>query len=78
MRKIKIGTRGSALALRQANEIAETLKASHPQFDYEIVIKSTGDKIKDRPLSKSAAAVFSPGSWKAHCSAERWISPFTA
>lgn len=53
MRKIKIGTRGSALALRQANEIAETLKASHPQFDYEIVvIKSTGDKIKDRPLSE--------------------------
>ncbi len=53
MRKIKIGTRGSALALKQTEGIAAMLKAAYPSADYEIIIiKSTGDKIKDRPLSE--------------------------
>ncbi|HMK66857.1 MAG TPA: hydroxymethylbilane synthase [Thermodesulfobacteriota bacterium] len=49
---IKIGTRGSPLALRQANWVKETLMARNPHFAIELVIiKTTGDKILDSPLS---------------------------
>jgi len=52
---IKIGTRGSLLALAQAHEVRDRLVASHdiPVEEIEIiVIKTTGDKIQDRPLSE--------------------------
>ncbi len=46
---IKIGTRGSKLALWQADYVADRLKENG--VDTEIVIiKTTGDKIKDKPL----------------------------
>jgi hydroxymethylbilane synthase len=51
---IRIGTRGSPLALRQANEVREQLIEKHSLKieNFEIVIiKTTGDKIVDRPLS---------------------------
>ncbi len=49
--KIKIGTRGSKLALWQAYYVEEKLKAQ--SIDTEIVIIETkGDKILDRALSK--------------------------
>ena len=50
---LKIGTRGSPLALAQAYETRERLSAAFalPQSAFEIVvIKTTGDKIQDRPL----------------------------
>lgn len=48
---IKIGTRGSKLALAQANYVLEKLKESFPDNDYEIVvIKTTGDLDQHRPL----------------------------
>lgn len=54
MHKIRIGTRGSKLALAQAYEIRDRLLLYHPTFtseDVEIVtIKTTGDKILDRNL----------------------------
>lgn len=53
---IRIGTRGSALALAQANEVRDRLLASHPHFEaasIEIVpIKTTGDRILDKNLSE--------------------------
>ncbi|MEG6586550.1 hydroxymethylbilane synthase [Dendrosporobacter sp. 1207_IL3150] len=51
--KLVIGTRGSKLALWQANYIAECLKARYPGL--EVIIKrvmTTGDKILDVPLAK--------------------------
>ena len=52
-KKLKIGTRGSQLALWQANWIKETLVRKNPDLDVEIVkIKTTGDKILDVPLAK--------------------------
>lgn len=53
MEKIRIGTRGSALALWQTNWIKSELQKIFPalQIDVEI-IKTTGDKILDSPLSK--------------------------
>jgi hydroxymethylbilane synthase len=54
-RLVRIGTRGSALALAQANEVRSRLMAAHgwPETSFEIVIiKTTGDMILDRPLAE--------------------------
>ncbi len=50
---LKIGTRGSPLALAQAYETRDKLQAANPGLECEIVaLKTTGDKIQDRPLSE--------------------------
>ena len=53
---LKIGTRGSALALAQAHELQKRLAAAHAidaaHFALEI-IKTTGDMIQDRPLAEA-------------------------
>jgi len=50
---IKIGTRGSKLALWQANWVKSALKVGHPSLSVELVaIKTKGDKILDVPLAK--------------------------
>jgi hydroxymethylbilane synthase len=52
--KIRIGTRGSRLALAQAYELRARLSAAHDltDDDFEItIIKTSGDLIQDRPLS---------------------------
>lgn len=50
---LKIGTRGSPLALAQAYETRDRLVEAHPGLQVEIVdFKTTGDKILDRPLSQ--------------------------
>lgn len=51
---IKIGTRGSKLALTQTNMFAAEIKKHHPDVKIEIVeIVTTGDRIQDRPLSEA-------------------------
>ena len=53
MRKIVIATRGSQLALWQANHIREALLSLEPDIEVELsVIRTRGDKILDVPLSK--------------------------
>ena len=53
MEKIKIGTRGSRLALWQANFVAEEIKKKFPALEVEIKkIQTKGDKILDAPLAK--------------------------
>ena len=50
---IRIGTRGSKLALRQSEWIKEQLEMRHSGIRVALVkIKTTGDKILDVPLSK--------------------------
>ena len=50
---LKIGTRGSPLALAQAYEVRDRLQAKHEGLDVEIVvIRTTGDKVQDRVLSE--------------------------
>ncbi len=52
-KQLRIGTRGSQLALWQANWVKETLIRKNPGLDVEVVkIKTTGDKILDVPLAK--------------------------
>ena len=53
--RLRIGTRGSPLALRQAEEVRDALIAAHGMAADEIeivVIKTTGDKVQDRPLAE--------------------------
>lgn len=52
---LKIGTRGSPLALWQANAVRVALLAAHPELSPDgveiIIVKTTGDMILDRPLA---------------------------
>ncbi|MCL1989624.1 MAG: hydroxymethylbilane synthase [Defluviitaleaceae bacterium] len=51
--KIRIGTRGSHLALVQTNWVANLLKKHHPTLECEInIIKTKGDLIQDVSLEK--------------------------
>lgn len=53
MRKIKIGTRSSRLALWQAKFVADELKKFYPALEIEFFkVHTTGDKILDTPLAK--------------------------
>lgn len=52
-RVIRIGTRGSRLALYQAEQVQVKINAFHPEINTEVVIiKTKGDKILDVALSK--------------------------
>lgn len=56
MATLKIGTRGSALALAQAHETRARLMAAHglPEEAFAIVaIATSGDRIQNRPLSEA-------------------------
>ncbi len=51
--KIKIGTRGSKLAIIQAKMVKKLLQEKHNMLNVDIIIiKTKGDKILDSPLSK--------------------------
>ncbi len=52
-RSLRIGTRGSPLALAQANLVAGALATAHPQAPAAdiVPIVTTGDRITDRPLA---------------------------
>jgi len=52
-RKIRVGSRDSVLAIIQAQIVIDAVKKTHPAIDFEIVkIKTTGDKILDKPLDE--------------------------
>ncbi|WP_072394687.1 hydroxymethylbilane synthase [Hyphomicrobium sp. CS1BSMeth3] len=54
--RLRIGTRGSGLALAQAHEVQRRLMAAHGFAEAEIeivVIRTSGDRIQDRPLSEA-------------------------
>lgn len=53
---LRIGTRGSPLALAQANDVRTRLIAAHNLEPEEVmltIIKTSGDMIQDRPLSEA-------------------------
>src|SRR5690242_1623266 len=50
---ITIGTRGSPLALAQANMVAAECRAAFPELAFELqVIKTTGDKLQTASMAK--------------------------
>ncbi len=53
IRKVSIGSRGSPLALWQANWVKDLLLKQHSDLTVDIqIIKTSGDKIQDVPLAK--------------------------
>ena len=53
MNKVIIGSRGSPLALWQANWVKDLLQGQHSDLAVDIkIIKTSGDKIQDVPLAK--------------------------
>ena len=51
--ELRIGTRGSQLALFQANWVKDQLIHAYPDLNVSLIkIKTTGDKIQDAPLAK--------------------------
>lgn len=54
---LKIGTRGSALALAQSGMLVEELRLHHPYLDIElVVIRTQGDKDSVSPLSQAGGS----------------------
>ena len=50
-KRLRIGTRGSSLALAQASQVEQALRAAWPGLETELVILRTkGDQVQDRPL----------------------------
>lgn len=53
MKRVKIGTRSSALARWQANRVKSRLESIFPRCEFEIVhIKTQGDRVTDVPLER--------------------------
>jgi hydroxymethylbilane synthase len=53
LEQIRIGTRGSSLALYQTNWVAGRLRELNPGLHCEVeVIKTVGDQVQDRPLDQ--------------------------
>jgi hydroxymethylbilane synthase len=51
--RLRVGTRGSRLALWQADHVAGRLSALHPGLEVErVVVRTTGDRVVDTPLSQ--------------------------
>ena len=53
---LRIGTRGSPLALAQTHEVRDRLVAADPALEEEnaievVAVKTTGDQVLDRPLA---------------------------
>ncbi|TAK92690.1 MAG: hypothetical protein EPO07_19225, partial [Verrucomicrobia bacterium] len=57
-RPIMIATRGSALALAQANMMAAQCRATFPRLRFELkIIKTTGDKLQKASMAKTDASL---------------------
>ncbi len=52
MTSLKLGTRGSPLALAQAGMVRDALVAAHGVAVEIVVIMTTGDRVQDRPLAE--------------------------
>ena len=50
---LRIGSRGSKLALTQTNLVADAIRAANPGLEVDVVIiKTKGDLIQDKPLNE--------------------------
>jgi hydroxymethylbilane synthase len=59
MNKVRIGTRGSILAMWQARAVEKMLVGQHPELEVEVVVvKTLGDNIQDVPLSQLPGKAF--------------------
>ncbi len=57
--KIRVGSRGSALALAQDEEVIAPLRRSHPGLEFEVVtVRTSGDADQKTPLAGMGLGVF--------------------
>ena len=57
-RSLVIATRGSALALAQANQVLEQCRRAFPELRFEIkILKTTGDRLQSASMAKPAASL---------------------
>src|SRR5215475_2206600 len=55
---IRIATRGSALALAQANRVVDLCRRALPQFRFELkIVKTTGDKLQTASLAQEGTSL---------------------
>jgi hydroxymethylbilane synthase len=77
--RLRIGTRGSPLALAQARDVMSKLKAAHA-LDTEaceiVVITTTGDQITERPLLEAGGKGLLGSRCNTKCSSScmSWVS----
>lgn len=64
MKPLRIGTRGSALALWQANFIADSLKRLHGVECELVRIRTSGDRMQSAPVAQVNAGLAAPGGLK--------------
>ena len=58
-RRIRVGTRGSKLALIQTQEVLDQLKGRYPDVEFEVrTIRTSGDVHADAPLATLGTGVF--------------------
>ena len=70
---LRIGTRGSALALWQANHVTDKIRRLPGSPSVELVrIKTEGDRIVDVPLSGVSGKAFFTLPSSGRCSTARW------
>ena len=56
MNRVRIGSRGSTLALAQSNWVKQQIEAHYADLQVELtIIKTSGDRFVDRPIARSAA-----------------------
>jgi hydroxymethylbilane synthase len=59
LKTVRLGTRGSRLALTQSGWVADQLRAKHPEVDVDLVeIRTSGDIIQDVPLGPEHGQAF--------------------
>lgn len=59
MSSIRLGTRGSRLAMAQSRDVASRLEEAHPGLTVEVVeIRTSGDRIQDVPLGPELGQAF--------------------
>jgi hydroxymethylbilane synthase len=58
-KKIRVGSRGSALALAQDEEVIAPLRRHHPDLEFEVVtVRTSGDANQSAPLAGMGLGVF--------------------
>ncbi len=57
LRRLRVGSRGSRLALVQAHSILDAIREKHPGIEVDLeIIQTQGDRVTDRPLSRMGAS----------------------
>ena len=53
MKKVRVGSRDSKLAVIQTELVLNEIQKKHPEIEFELItMKTTGDKILDRNLDQ--------------------------